>query len=263
MTIQGDPHFGKSLTIEVDGQQVARYPVRTHVVTADDDLTDVVSTYAAGQLRPGDMLFLSERMVAITQGRAFRVTDIAPSRAARVLYKFIHRSPYGIGLGSPWTMELAIREAGLPRILTAAAAAAVTRAMGVRGVFYRVAGAGVAAIDGPCAYTLPPYDGYAVLGPADPTAVARRLQRQFGVPVVIIDANDLGVNVLAVSDPAVPVAFAAAAFRDNPLGQGRQQTPMGIVRRIGAEPGSEPGAAPGWDAQREPAPEPVPAMAAA
>jgi F420-0:gamma-glutamyl ligase-like protein len=199
-------------------------------VTAQDDLVEVIRAHAATDLRLKDVLFLSERMVAITQGRAYRIADIRPSGWAGLLYRFIYRSPYGIGLGSPWTMELAIREAGLFRVLCAAAAAAVTRPLGLRGVFYRVAGTAVAAIDGPCSYTLPPYDGYAVLGPADPAAVAARLRAEFGVGVVVIDANDLGVKVLAVSDTSVDVGFAERVFRDNPLGQGRQQTPIGIVR---------------------------------
>jgi len=36
--------------------------------------------------------------------------------------------------------------------------------------------------------------------------------------------------VLAVSDTSVDVRFAERVFRDNPLGQGREQTPIGIVR---------------------------------
>jgi len=112
MTTMLAPHPGKSLTIDVDGGTFARYPVRTRVVTAQDDLAEVIRAHVAMDLRLGDVLFLSERMVAITQGRAYRTADISPSRWASLLCRFIYRSPYGIGLGSPWTMELAIREAG-------------------------------------------------------------------------------------------------------------------------------------------------------
>jgi hypothetical protein len=247
-------HPGKQLTVTVDGRPYARHPIRTRLVTVDDDLVEVVREYAAPYLRTGDVLVLSERMVAITQGRAYRIADLRPSRWARLLSRFISRSPYGIGLGSPWTMELAVREAGLPRILAASAAAAVTRPFGLRGVFYHVAGHRVNAIDGPCAYTLPPYDEYAILGPADPDAVAARLRAEFGVPVVIIDANDLGVDVLGVSDPSVTADFAAQVFRDNPLGQGRQQTPIGIVRPATPGPVEPEPAAAGPVAAGVPAP---------
>ncbi|MBI4433539.1 HD domain-containing protein [Candidatus Uhrbacteria bacterium] len=220
----------KSLRIMLaDGQLVDRYPVRTHIVQASDDMLALIRQYVVPHLQWGDLLAISERIVAITQGRAYPLAEIRPSRWARLLVRFVHKSKYGIGLGSPWTMELAIREAGLPRMLIAACAAAVTKPFGLRGVFYRVVGNHINAIDGPCDYTLPPYNGYAKLGPKDPDGVAQRLAREIGVDVAIIDANDLGVNVLGASDN-VDRAFVAAAFRDNPLGQTREQTPMAIVR---------------------------------
>lgn len=111
------PNPGKNLTVNVDGQSWARFPLQTHTIMAADNLTAVVDTYAAPHLAPGDMLFMSERIVAITQGRAFPIADIHPSRLAKFLVRFVYKSPHGIGLGSPWTMELAIREAGALRIL--------------------------------------------------------------------------------------------------------------------------------------------------
>lgn len=74
---------------------------------------------------------------------------------ARWLSRFVTRTPAGIGIGSPVTMELALREVGIARILLAAAAAC-TRPLGIRELFYRIAGRKVAAIDGPTPYTLPP-----------------------------------------------------------------------------------------------------------
>lgn len=226
-----EPNPGKQLTIDVAGTRYARIPVRTHVVTASDDPTDVVKRYAGDRLRPGDVLFLSERMVAITQGRAYPIEDIRPSRLARLLVRFVYRSPYGIGLGSPWTMELALRECGRARILLAAIAAALTKPFGIRGVFYRIAGRAAAAIDGPTDNTIPPYNRYATLGPSRPNDVARALRDAIGHEVVIIDANDLGVDVLGASSKEIGGPFARQVFRDNPLGQSGQQTPVCIVRR--------------------------------
>ena len=224
------PNEGKDLTIDVDGARWERLPVRTHVVHGDDDLAAVIERYAAPHLRGGDLLFMSERMVAITQGRAHPIASIRPSRLARFLVRFVYKSPYGIGLGSPWTMELALREVGRARILLAAVVAALTKPFGVRGMFYRIAGRQAAAIDGPTANTLPPYNEYATLGPADPDAAARALAERFGCGVVIIDANDLGVDVLGRSSRGIDAGFARAVFADNPLGQSRQQTPLCIVR---------------------------------
>lgn len=225
------PNRGKQLEIDVDGVHYARLPVRTHVVMATDDIAEIFKRYLTPHLKEGDMIFASEKVVGITQGRAFPIKDIKPSALAKFLCRFVTKTPSGIGIGSPWTMELAIREAGAARILLAALVAAVTKPFGVKGLFYRVCGRKVAAIDGPCSYTLPPYNEYASLGPANPDRTARELSQAIGHPVVIIDANDLGVEALGRSDKGIKEAFCQAVFRDNPLGQTDEQTPLCIVRK--------------------------------
>ena len=227
-----EPNSGKKLEIVVEGASWQRLPVKTHIITKDDDITTVVKKYASPHLQSGDILFISERIVAISQGRAYPIKDIHPSWLAKLLVKFVHKSPYGIGLGSPWTMELAIREVGAPRILLGTAAAALTKPFGMRGVFYRVVGNNINAIDGPCDYTLPPYNDYAKLGPAKPGKVAQELSQAIGCDVVIIDANDLGAAVLGTSNAALSGAFCKALFKDNPLGQSTQQTPLCIARKV-------------------------------
>jgi hypothetical protein len=177
------------------------------------------------------LLAVSERMVAITQGRAYPITEIRPGRLARWLERFVTRPGYGIGLGSAETMELAIREVGAPRILLAAAASAVTRPFGVHGIFYRVAGPQAKAIDGPTSYTIPPYNLAATLGPRDPDRAARSIAAAVDAPVAIIDANDAGCAVLGAS-PGVDRRFVERLFADNPLGQAREQTPICVVRSV-------------------------------
>ena len=225
------PNAGKKLTIELDSGTYARLPIKTHIVTKGDAIADIVKRYAQPHLIDGDILFISERIVAISQGRAFPIKDIRPSLLAKFLVKFVHKSPYGIGLGSPWTMELAIREAGAARILMGAFVAAATKPFGMRGVFYRVVGKNINAIDGPCDYTLPPYNEYAKLGPAEPDKIARDLKSRLEHDVVIIDANDLGVAVLGTSNKDISDAFCKEVFKDNPLGQSSEQTPLCIVRK--------------------------------
>jgi hypothetical protein len=89
----------------------------------------------------------------------------------------------------------------------------------------------VRAIDGPTTGTIPPYDGHAKLGPHDPVGVARDLAGRLGVGVAIIDANDIGVNILGVSEGVDP-ALVTSLLRDNPLGQGAQQTPVALIRPV-------------------------------
>ncbi len=226
------PNKNKNLIINVDGAQYARIPVKTHVILAKDDLKTILSQYLKSHLKEGDMIFVSEKIVAITQGRSYPIKDIKPSFLAKILVKFVHKTPAGIGIGSPWTMELAVREAGFAKILLAALIAAITKPFGIKGLFYRIAGKEVAAIDGPCDYTLPPYNHYAKLGPKNPKVVAEFLKGKIGHDVVIIDANDLGVSVLGKSNKNVSDGFAQKVFRDNPLGQTNEQTPLCIVRKV-------------------------------
>ena len=88
------------------------------------------------------------------------------------------------------------------------------------------------AIDGPSKDNLPPYDHYAKMAPDKPDEVAENLKSYTGAEVVVIDANDIGVNVLGRSR-GVEEEFAAQVFRDNPLDQGLLQTPIAIVRKAG------------------------------
>jgi hypothetical protein len=238
MGVLDEPNEGRALHATLHGIVYARHPVRTHLVTATDDAAAVVVRYV-GQLSDDvRMVAVSERMVAITQGRSHPMDTIRASWLAKLLVRFVTRPGYGIGLGTPQTMQLAIDEVGAPRILLAAALSAVTKPFGVHGLFYRVAGRQAAAIDGPTSYTIPPYNQSATLGPKDPDGAARTLAAAIGGPVAVIDANDAGCAVLGAS-PGVDRRFVQALFADNPLGQAREQTPICLVREV-AWPEGEP-----------------------
>ncbi|MER7070629.1 asparagine synthase (glutamine-hydrolyzing) [Terrabacter sp. NPDC000476] len=244
---------GKALDIVLsDGARVRRHPVRTPEITDDVDLTSLVVAGVMGRLaalgadREGSVeqlgiwyVFVSEKVVAITQHRSFYLWDIHVTRAARLLSRYVTRTPAGIGLGSPFTMQLAIDEAGLPRVLLASAAGAVGRIIRRRGIFYAVVGSDVRAIDGPTEHSVPPANMSAKLAPKDPGDVAATLSEairrslptnlaaSFG-GTVVIDANDLGCNVLGTDTSGAPTRFEQM-FADNPLGQGSQCTPIALV----------------------------------
>ncbi len=229
------PNEGKKLVITTENGTYERYPIKTKIVMDGDDLVEILNECVAPYLQDGDMIFMSEKIVAISQGRAFPVSEIKPSKLANFLVKFVYKSPYGIGLGSPWTMELAIREVGKVKIVLCAIVAGICKLFGVRGVFYNMLGERVRAIDGPCDYTLPPYNTYAKMAPAKPNEVAKQLTKAMnGHKVIIIDANDIGVNILGKPDKKMDDDELAAIFKDNPLGQESQQTPIAIVRKIEA-----------------------------
>lgn len=247
-----EPNEGKPLDIEVGDATYRRYPLRTDLVSAKDNLQDFVTGRTekffealsaeqkhADYLDRDWYLLISEKIVAITQGRSYFVWDITPGWWARFLSGRVTKTPYGIGLGSPWTMQLAIQEVGLPKILYAAIGGAIGKLVGRRGTFYNLVGSDIRAIDGPTEYSVYPSNVSAKLAPKDPDQVAEKLTHALRgvIPkaaaahfkgVVVIDSNDIGRNVLG-QNTGEPEKLFEDIFGDNPLGQADQQTPLCIV----------------------------------
>ena len=88
------PNDGKSTVIETSRGRFSRFPVKTHVIMKEDVLEDVLDKYVREYLEPGDVVFISEKIVAITQGRAFLVSEIKISRLARFLVRFVQKTSY-------------------------------------------------------------------------------------------------------------------------------------------------------------------------
>jgi len=225
---------GKPLETVVDGVRYERIPIKTRLVGPTDNIVEIVTTFADAVVLPGDILFVTEKIVAITQGRAYPVDEITPRPLATRLSRYVTRTPSGIGLGLPETMEMALRECGTPRILFAAAVAAVMKPFGRRGDFYRVAGPKARGIDGPTSGTIPPYNSQVVLAPERPSEVAADLRAALGTPVdvLIVDINDFGGNVLGSTLDRATNRVVERILGDNPLGQGHQSTPLGVIRRV-------------------------------
>ena len=221
----------KSPNIQVDGQSFLRVPVRTRIVVPEDDIVNVAKEYAAGQVSPGDILFVSEKVVAITQGRAVPTDTIQVSWLAKLLWPRVRQVSYGIGLRNPYSMQCAIDECGAPRIVMAAAAGAIGKLVGRSGDFYRIAGVQAAAIDAPGTAGIEQFRNCVIKAPKDPDQVAQRLADALGCGAAVVDVNDIDSAVLGVSR-GVDRETVRLALKDNPLGQGAEQTPMGILRRI-------------------------------
>ena len=227
-----EPNEGKPLVRDVAGIAFERIPIKTHVVMAGEDIVEIVTRYARGVVRPGDTLLVTEKIVAIAQGRAYPVDSIDARPLAHRLSRYVTKTSHGIGLGMPETMEMALRECGTPRILFAAAVAAVTKAVGRKGDFYRIAGPKARGIDGPTHNTIPPYNTQVVLVPLRSREVARQLQTALGgdIEVAIVDINDFGGNVLGSTLSPAAEKHLVAVLVDNPLGQNHESTPLGVVR---------------------------------
>jgi asparagine synthase (glutamine-hydrolysing) len=247
-----EPNEGKELDITVGDSEFRRYPLRTQLVAASDNLQSFVTTRVqdffktlkadkahADYATHDWYLLISEKIVAITQGRSYFVWDIEPGWWARFLSGRVTKTPYGIGLGSPWTMQLAIQEVGLPKILYASIGGAIGKMVGKRGTFYNLVGSDIRAIDGPTEYSVYPSNVSAKLAPKDPDQVAQQLAvamrkvlptevTEHLKGVVVIDSNDIGRNVLGQNTDQ-PEKLFEDIFGDNPLGQADQRTPLCVV----------------------------------
>ncbi len=219
----------KSPTIAVGSRSYLRIPLRTHIIQPEDDIVAVAKQYAAGQAQPGDIVFVSEKVVAITQGRAVPTDTIKVGFLAKLLWPRVRQVSYGVGLRNPFSMQCAIDECGAPRILTAAVVAAVSKALGRRGDFYRIAGIQAAAIDAPGTAGIEQYRNCVIKAPKDPDQVAQKIADALGCGAAVVDVNDIDSAVLGVSR-GVDLEEVRLALKDNPLGQGAEQTPLGILR---------------------------------
>lgn len=226
------PNRGKYLIKETSFGKFARFPVRTHVVKSGDNLCEIMDKYVKPYLQEGDGIFLSEKMVAISQGRAYPIDEIKVSWLAKFLVKFVTKSPYGIGLGSKYTMQLALEDIGFFRIFLGCVCAAFTKPFGIKGVFYNVVGPKARSIDGPGDYVIPPYNKYAKKAPLYPDKVCKELAEHTGCYVIMLDANDIGLEVLGSSTKDITLSMAREMFGDNPLDQSDQQTPIAICRKV-------------------------------
>lgn len=207
------------------GYRVLR--VRTHIIAPGEDLAALIRRYVLPIAAPGDVAVLSESAVAVAEGRAVPYYKVRPGLLARFLSRFPH--PDG-SLATPPAMQLAIHEVGALRILLGAAAAALGRLVGRRGLFFRVAGPELARIDD-IGGTLPPFDDCIVLGPRDPRGTAARLRAATGLDVAIADADDIGhVDILA-NTSRLREGELKEVLRRNPAGNDDQQTPVVVVRR--------------------------------
>lgn len=222
----------KSPLITIYGHSFERIPVKTHILSPEDDMVEIIRKYALPLMKTGDILTISESPMAITQGRAIPVTEIKISLLARLLSRFVAKVPYGIGLRAPSSMQCAIEETGVIRILFAAAIGAAGKVLRRKGDFYRVAGMQAALVDAASTSPVPPYTETVIKGPKEPRKTAERLNQAIDYPVAIMDINDIGGSWMIGRGGMVSKHFIEMAMKDNPQGQADELTPLCIVRRV-------------------------------
>jgi hypothetical protein len=231
----GTPPVNKP--IDVDGTKYDRLLVKSRLITmADKDLLPIIEEFAGPHIQPGDMLFVSEKALSITQQKIVDMGDIHPGWLAYLFGRNVANyygttEFHGFGHGTPLAMQLLIMETGYPRAIFAAAVSAVTRPLGIHGLFYYLCGKRAKSVDLPMSFLILEYAHSAKLAPDDSDGFAKRVKARLGCETVVLDSNYRGAFSLGKSTRSITESFIGKLFRDNPMGQSDEMTPFCIVQK--------------------------------
>lgn len=224
---------GKKVEIEVDGQIYLRHAIKTKFVKQGENYLELFKKYVYPIYEKGDIISSSEKIIALCQNRVVRREDIKIGFWAKFLSKFAcHKNRGGYGVGMTINMQYAINKVGLLKVLWASVLSGMTKLFGIKGVFYQIVGQEVAGLDG---FYDGAWDEYLNIGieiPENPQAVCNEIKDKLGISCMIVDSNDFGQEILGRSDD---ILFTEdnlkALIKDNPAGQGKQQTPFVLIRK--------------------------------
>lgn len=225
-------NLGKEPIIQVEEVSYLRHAIQTHFVGVGEDYLALIRRYVLPVYQDGDLVAVSEKVAALCQGRVIRREEVRVTWLARVLARGVRQTNAGPGMGLPVKMQVALDLRGRAKVLWAAVRATLDKCRGVKGTFYRLLGPEVRGLDGFYGRDIPEYADLGIRIPQDPTGLCDQVYRQTGVKTFLVDANDLGVEVLgqAAVIEETPERLAAL-MRDNPAGQCRQLTPFILIRR--------------------------------
>jgi len=227
----GDITYFERPIIEVDNDEYFRYAIQTHFVQRKESYLDLCKKYVKPLVKSKDILLLSEKIVAICQDNTVAIEDVKLGWWAKNLSKLATSNDAGIGMDEPYKLQLAINIAGLPRILFAVFCGGIGKILGKDGWFYKVAGHGIAGIDG--FYKNSSFEVYhtmAILNPIDPDKVCKEINELLDIGAAIVDANDFGQELLGcygIKD----IDVFMKTIKDNPAGQDDELTPLVLIRR--------------------------------
>lgn len=203
-----------------------RVLIQTPWFAGPTDLAAVLRAGLGDRLGQGT-LFVCEKLAVVATGRTVPATTVRVGRFARWASRFVRPVGTDLAQAIPERMQFVINRIGWSRTLLACAAAGLTRPLRVRGAFFVVAGREARDLDGmtdPYWETLLP-----PLRPREARLLVNRLATEVGAPVAIVDINDRGGRVRAVSRGGMPREQLLAALADNPMGHCGRSTPIGIV----------------------------------
>ena len=222
----------KSVEISVNGSVYKRHAIKTHFVQVGESYIDVIQKYVSPIYEEGDIISISEKIIALCQKRVVRREEIKVGCLAKFLSKFASHPKTGIGVGEAIKMQYAINKVGAFKCIYAAIASAFTKLFGKRGVFYKIVGQEVSGLDGFYPDVWKEYGDIGIEMPENPKAVCNEIYEKLGIKAMIVDANDLGQELLGYSDVITESEEELLGMiKDNPAGQGKQTTPIILIRK--------------------------------
>lgn len=223
---------GKNVEIEVNGQTYLRHAIKTRFVKQGESYIDIFKEYVLPIYEEGDIISSSEKIIALCQNRIVKREDIKIGFWAKLLSRFASHPSTGVGVGETIKMQYAIDTVGLLKVLWASIASAITKLFGKKGVFYEIVGQEVSGLDGFYDHVWEEYGDIGIRLPENPTGVCNDIKEQLGISCMIVDANDLGQEILGYSDDiTLSEEELKELIKDNPSGQGKELTPLILIRK--------------------------------
>lgn len=224
---------GKNVEIDLKGEIYLRHAIKTRFIKQGDSYIEIFKNYVSPIYEKGDIISSSEKIIALCQNRVVRREDIKISFWAKFLSKFACRKNRGgYGVGMPINMQYAINKAGLPKVLCASICSGITKLFGIKGIFYKIVGQEVTGLDGFYDGAWSEYKDIGIEIPENPDMVCDEIKDRLGISMMIVDSNDFGREILGKSyDIELSNQDLKELIRDNPAGQGQQQTPLILIRK--------------------------------
>lgn len=223
----------KQINIYTGNRAFLRNAIKTHFIEIGEDYLELVKKYVLPLYQPGDILSISEKIIALCQKRVVYKSEMKLTPLARFLSKFAMHSDAGIGVDSPWKMQFALDYCGAPKVLFAAVCAGLGKVIGKHGVFYDMVGPEITGLDGFYDQSFSCYGDYGIRIPADPCGVCNEIYAALGVLCMVVDANDITRTMLGKSSALLETDdFLLSIIRDNPAGQSDECTPFVLIREV-------------------------------
>ena len=224
---------GKNVEISVGKDIYLRHAIKMRFITDKDNYIDVIKEYVSDIYEEGDIISISEKIISICQNKIIKREDIKIGFWAKFLSKFAcrkNRGGYGVGMAI--NMQYAINKVGILKVIFASLVSGITKLIGIKGVFYKIVGRDVSGLDG---FYDGAWDEYRDIGieiPENPSKVCNEIKDKLGISMMIVDSNDFGQVILGKSnDIKLSDKILREIIRDNPAGQGKQTTPIILIRK--------------------------------